>query len=94
LQWNIDNGLYENSLGKEWPSKNNSFRYILDSGKHLAFGSDCMPFNPFYGINFAINSKYTNQRINIFEAIKAYTYGSAYLLGKENYKSIYQKENH
>ncbi len=85
LQWNIDNGLYENSLGKEWLSKNNSFRYILDSGKHLAFGSDCMPFNPFYGINFAINSKYTNQRINIFEAIKAYTYGSAYLLGKENY---------
>lgn len=85
LQWNIDNGLYENKLGKEWLSKNNSFRYILDSGKHLAFGSDCMPFNPFYGINFAINSKYTNQRINIFEAIKAYTHGSAYLLGKENY---------
>ncbi len=85
LQWNNDNGLYENNLGKEWLSKNNSFRYILDSGKHLAFGSDCMPFNPFYGINFAINSKYDNQRINIFEAIKAYTYGSAYLLKKENY---------
>ncbi len=85
LQWNNDNGMYENALGKEWLSKNNSFRHILDAGKHLAFGSDCMPFNPFYGINFAINSKYSNQRINIFEAIKAYTHGSAYLLGKEKY---------
>ncbi len=84
LQWASPSGLYEHELGKEWLYKNNSFRSILDAKKHLAFGSDSMPMNPFYGINFAINSKYPNQKINIYEAINAYTNGSAYVLNKEN----------
>ncbi|MCL4330636.1 MAG: hypothetical protein M1533_06550 [Candidatus Thermoplasmatota archaeon] len=37
-------GFYENRLGREWPRSNNQFRPILDTGKPLAFGSDCMPF--------------------------------------------------
>ncbi len=83
LQWSNEGGLYENTLGTEWIGKDNTFRTILDSGVHLAFGSDCMPMGPSYGIGLAVNSKHSRQRITVDEAIWAYTSGSAYLLHEE-----------
>lgn len=85
LQWSHPGGLYDNRLGKEWLSRNNPFRLILDSGKHLAFGSDCMPFSPEFGISEAVSSDFLMQRISLDEAIGCYTEGSAYLLGMEKH---------
>ncbi|MEM0157663.1 MAG: amidohydrolase family protein, partial [Thermoplasmataceae archaeon] len=85
LEWAGKNGMYEDRLGKEWLTRNNPFRDILDGGLHLAFGSDTMPLGPMYGIHFAVNSEFSQQRIDLQEAIKCYTEGGAYLLGAENY---------
>lgn len=84
LQWSFKGGLYENTLGSEWFGKDNPFRTILDSGVNLAFGSDCMPMGPSYGIGLAINTPHSKQRISLDEAVRAYTEGSAYVLHEES----------
>lgn len=80
LQWALPGGLYESRLGKAWLTRNNSFRQYIDNGLNLAFGSDCMPLGPNYGIYYAISSPFANQRITLEEALTAYTEGSARLL--------------
>ncbi|MEM0136124.1 MAG: amidohydrolase family protein [Thermoplasmatales archaeon] len=65
-------------------NRNNTFRELIDANIPLVFGSDSMPLGPLYGIHYAVNSQFTNQRITIEEAIKCYTEGGAYLLGMEN----------
>ena len=83
LQWSGKGGLYENALGKGWFGRDNPFRVILDSGKHLAFGSDTMPIGANYGIGLAVNSPHHYQKITLQEAVSAYTEGGAFLLGRE-----------
>ncbi len=84
LQWSGKGGLYEQRLGKEWLSRNNPYRLIIDRGIELAFGSDCMPLGPSYGIHFAVSSEHAAQRISINEAIRSYTEKGAYLLNVED----------
>lgn len=86
LEWAREGGMYENRLGKEYLQKNNMYREFLDRGIKLAFGSDTMPIGPLYGIHYAVNSSFHNQRISVEEAIKCYTEGSAYCLGMEGMK--------
>lgn len=80
----------ERDLGKQriqlmWP-----FKSELNTGCILAFGTDSpvVEVNPFYGIYNAVTRKNTftrlpengwieKERISIFEAVSAYTYGSA-----------------
>ena len=80
----------ERDLGSEriklmWP-----FRSELDAGCVLAFGTDSpvVDINPFYGIYNAVTRKHTisrkpengwipKEKITVFEAVSAYTYGSA-----------------
>lgn len=81
LMWAGKNGLYDRNLGSEWLQKNNPYRKILDRNIKLAFGSDCMPIGPVLGIHYATNSEYSSQRITMNEAIRAYTEGSASLIG-------------
>ncbi len=83
LQWSQKGGLYEEALGSKWVGKDNPFRRILDSGIRLAFGSDCMPMGPNYGISLAVNSEHSYQKISMEEAIGAYTSGGAYVLHEE-----------
>jgi|GEM_PF-677374 predicted amidohydrolase YtcJ len=83
LQWSHPRGLYEEKLGAHWLANNNLFRVFINMGKRLAFGSDCMPFGPNFGISEAIASEHPKQKISREEAIRAYTEGGAYLLGKE-----------
>jgi predicted amidohydrolase YtcJ len=81
LQWSGRGGLYESRLGEYWTSRNNPYRSILDLGRHLAFGSDCMPFGPSFGIYMAVSSPFSSQRISLEEAITSYTFESARLCG-------------
>ncbi|MBA4182860.1 MAG: amidohydrolase [Acidobacteria bacterium] len=75
-----------------------AFRSLLDSGATLAFGSDWFvaPLNPILGIYAAVtrrtlddknpNGWMPEQKITVEEAVKAYTFGSAYAEFQENAK--------
>ncbi|MEM3637204.1 MAG: amidohydrolase [Conexivisphaerales archaeon] len=79
LQWSKRGGLYDERLGGKWLGNDNPYRLILDRAILLAFGSDCMPFGPNYGIHLAVNSEYDSQRISLEEAIGCYTKAGAEL---------------
>lgn len=75
-----------------------AFRTLLDTGAHLAFGTDwaVAPLNPFFGIYAAVTRQTTDgknpdgwipeQKITVDEAVRAYTSGSAYAEFQENVK--------
>ncbi|MBK8464837.1 MAG: amidohydrolase [Chloracidobacterium sp.] len=75
-----------------------AFRSLLDSGAVLAFGSDSpvAPLNPLIGIYAAVtrrtlddknpNGWIPEQKITVDEAVRAFTYGSAYAEFQENEK--------
>ncbi len=75
-----------------------AFRSLLDAGAHLAFGTDwyVAPLNPMFGIYAAVTRRTTDdknpngwipeQKISVEEAVRAYTYGSAYAEFQENAK--------
>ncbi|MEP6704289.1 MAG: amidohydrolase [Acidobacteriota bacterium] len=75
-----------------------AFRSLLDSGAVLAFGSDSpvAPINPLFGIYAAVtrrtlddknpNGWIPEQKISVEEAVRAFTWGSAYAEFQENVK--------
>lgn len=75
-----------------------AFRTLLDSGAVLAFGSDSpvASMNALYGIYAAVTRRTTDdknpngwipeQKITVDEALRAFTYGSAYAEFQENVK--------
>ena len=68
---------------------NEPYRDLLASGALLAFGSDASmtDFNPLLGIYAATSDDLTDtQAISVEEAVRAYTYGSAYAEFQENVK--------
>ncbi|PSO05804.1 hypothetical protein B9Q13_00735 [Candidatus Marsarchaeota G2 archaeon ECH_B_SAG-G16] len=78
LQWSYPGGLYEKRLGEHILSRNNHFKCLLEQGAVVAFGSDSMPLDPVYGIKLALNAPNPKQRLTLKEAIRCYTYNSAY----------------
>ncbi|WP_336135288.1 amidohydrolase [Natronomonas amylolytica] len=78
LRWARESGLYEQRLGAERTAASNRFSDVLDAGVPLAFGSDCMPIDPLYGIQQAVTAPETSQRLSVTEALRAYTSGAAY----------------
>jgi predicted amidohydrolase YtcJ len=85
-EWGLPGDMYEKRLGKRWVEQNNPYRKILDQGAVIAFGSDCMPFSPLYGIHWAVNAPAVSQRITVREAIKCYTKNAAYASFEEELK--------
>lgn len=75
-----------------------AFRTLLDSGAHVAFGTDwaVAPLNPFFGVWAAVtrrtaddknpNGWIPEQKITVDEAVRAYTVGSAYAEFQDNVK--------
>ncbi|MFB6124805.1 MAG: amidohydrolase [Halanaeroarchaeum sp.] len=78
LEWAEEGGMYDDRLGPERRRRADRFRRFLDAGVPLAFGSDCMPMDPLYGIDLAVNAPTEAQRLSVTEALRAYTYGGAY----------------
>ncbi|MBS1794674.1 MAG: amidohydrolase [Acidobacteria bacterium] len=80
-----------------------AFRSLLDAGATLAFGTDWFvaPLNPMFGIYAAatrrtLDDKNPNgwipeQKITVEEAVRAYTYGSAYAEFQETEKGTLTK---
>ncbi len=95
----IDDGRWaENRIGKERAQGTYAFRALLDAGAVLAFGSDWFvaPMEPLMGIYAAVtrrtlDGKHPNgwgpeQKITVAEAVRAFTYGSAYASFDEKVK--------
>lgn len=85
-RWGLPGGMYDMRLGPERAQQLNNFRRILDAGIKVAFGSDCMPMDPMYGIYSATTHPNTAIRITIEEAIRLYTVDAAYASFEENIK--------
>ncbi len=77
--WSGPEGLYVDRLGVERDRASNPLRRVVDAGLPLAFGSDGMPVSPLYGIHWAVNGPYSDQRLTAEEAIERYTAGGAWL---------------
>lgn len=87
----IDDGRWaEKRIGPVRIKTTYAFRSLLDSGAHLAFGTDwpVAPLNPLIGIYGAVTRETSDgknphgwvpeQKISVEEAVRAYTTGSAY----------------
>ncbi len=72
-RWGVRGGLYEKRLGKERTAALNRAGTWIRSGYPVAFGSDAMPFDPFYGIESALNHPVPTERIPLVEAVRAFT---------------------
>lgn len=85
-RWGRPKGMYETRLGPTRAQQLNNFRRILDAGIKVAFGSDCMPMDPLYGIYSAVTHPNPDIRISIQEAIRLYTLDAAYASFEEKEK--------
>jgi len=87
----IDDGRWaEGRIGAKRCASSYAFRSLLDAGATLAFGSDwpVAPLDVLAGIDAAVNRRtldgkhpggwFPEQRITVEEAVRAYTFGSAY----------------
>ncbi len=95
----IDDGRWaENRIGPERAGGSYAFRSLLDAGATLAFGSDWFvaPLEPLVGIFAAVTRRtldgkrpqgwIPSEKITVAEAVRAYTYGSAYAEFEEKRK--------
>ncbi len=92
----IDDGRWaEGRIGAKRCASSYAFRSLLDHGTILAFGSDwpVAPLDVMAGIDAAVNRRtldgkhpqgwFPEQRITVEEAVRAYTFGSAYAAFQE-----------
>jgi len=77
LKWAREGGLYAERLGDRRRRESNRFRALADRGVELAFGSDCMPLDPLFGVAQAVDAPDPQQGLSVFEALRAYTHGAA-----------------
>ena len=95
----IDDGRWaEKRIGKDRAKGTYAFRSLLDAGVTLAFGSDWFvaPMEPLMGIYGAVTRRTLDeknpagwvpeQKITVEEAVRAYTYGSAFAEFQEGVK--------
>lgn len=82
-EWNLPGGMYEKRLGSPRFKHLNEFNRIRKAGVALSFGSDCMPLDPWFGLQGAVSAPHASQRLTVNQAIFAYTMGSAYGIRRE-----------
>jgi predicted amidohydrolase YtcJ len=85
-EWAGPGSMYEQRLGIERNKLNNPYRFLIDEGITIAFGSDGMPFGPIYGLWSAVNHGIKGSRISLVEAVKCYSLNSAYSSFEEDLK--------
>ncbi len=82
-KWGLPEGMYEKRFSRDRLPELNRLDRFLDRGVKLSFGSDGMPFDPLYGLHWAVNSPFESQTLSPREALKAYTSGAALAGGLE-----------
>jgi len=95
-----DKKFYEKRIGKERSKGAYAWRSLTDAGSILAFGTDYQvePLNPIEGLYAAVTRKdrkgeegegwFPEQKLTMEEAIKYYTWGSAYAQFMEDRKGM------
>ncbi|WBW50632.1 amidohydrolase family protein [Peptoniphilus equinus] len=93
-----DMKIVENRCGKDLAATSYAFKSLKELGAHVAYGTDCPveSFDPFMNLYMAVtrqNKKgepkggfYPQECVDIYDAIDAYTYESAYLEFEEERK--------
>ena len=71
--WSGEGKMYIDRLGRKRDLNIDPHRLVLDADLPLAFGSDCMPMSPLFGLCWAVNAPHPNQRVSVEEAITCYT---------------------
>jgi predicted amidohydrolase YtcJ len=84
-RWQNPGGLYEQYLGNRYKTMN-CFKDVLKAGNRLAFGSDCMPLGPLYGLQGAILHPFACGRLKPVDAFRCYTQGGAFATFDEKRK--------
>jgi predicted amidohydrolase YtcJ len=84
--WSGPGSLYVDRLGADRDRASNPLRRVVDEGLPLAFGSDGMPVSPLYGLHWAVNGPYPDQRLTAEEAVERYTAGGAWFGFEEGVK--------
>jgi len=77
-EWSLPGGMYEDRFSGEQVEILDPLGWMADKDVTIALGSDCMPFDPLYGIHSAVNTPHEAQRLSPEQAIKFYTSGPAY----------------
>lgn len=85
-RWGLPGGLYDQRLGSDRAQQLNNFRRILDMSISVAFGSDCMPMDPIYGIYSVVTHPNPAVSISVEEALRLYTSDAAFASFEENDK--------
>ncbi len=85
-RWGLPGGLYEERLGRERARRNNPLRRVMEEGLPMVFGSDHMPFSPMYGIHWAVNAPFEDQRLTVEDALRCYTQTPAFATFEEDVK--------
>ncbi|MFW9830955.1 MAG: amidohydrolase [Candidatus Thorarchaeota archaeon] len=85
-RWGLPDSMYDWRLGPNRARQLNNFRRVLDAGIKVAFGSDCMPMDPLYGIYSAVTHPNSAIRISVEEAIRLYTADAAFASFEEQVK--------
>ncbi|MFB6121318.1 MAG: amidohydrolase [Halobacteriaceae archaeon] len=75
-RWGGPDGEYAARLGDRWERANRLAAWH-EAGATLAFGSDCMPFDPLLGVDYAVDPP-AGDGLDVTTALRAYTRGSAY----------------
>jgi len=78
VAWQFPGGMYEQMLGARMRGMANRIGDMIRASVVVAFGSDCMPFSPVYGLWGAVEHPNSEQRISVESALKAYTRDAAY----------------
>lgn len=94
-------GVWAKAIGEERLPWSFAWKSILESGAQLVFSSDwpaCISLNPIRGIHVAVNRRdpsgfpeegwIPQEKISVFEAMKAYTSMGAYSSFEENQKGL------
>ncbi|MHB9287833.1 amidohydrolase [Halobacteriales archaeon Cl-PHB] len=77
LKWAEEGGLYTERLGEARRQVTDRIGDLHDAGVSLAFGSDCMPIGPLFGIARVVDAPEPGQSLPVTEALRAYTSGAA-----------------
>lgn len=78
-RWSVPGGLNEQRLGSRL-AHCNAYRTLREAGVALAFGSDCMPLGPLFGVRSAVEHPVAQERLDLEGAIDLYTTGSRELV--------------
>jgi len=86
VRWGRRGGMYEALIGEERLRTSNRFRTMREMGIRVAFGSDCMPVSPLYGLDGAVNHTNPDESLSLDEAVECYTAEGAYAAFEEGEK--------